>query len=268
MSWLIKFALSIAGLYALVVLLVAVMQGAIVFPRSLVGPSPTLPDDTQILSVTRPDGSVLQGSLIPGQNPTKPLILAFGGNAWNADAVALFVHGIAPEYPVAAFHFRGYAPSTGRPSADALKADAVALYDYLAPNATNGIIAIGFSVGSGVAAHLSAERPIDGAVLVTPFDSLVAIGKQTMPWLPVRLLFRHEMNALEALKTSRTPIALILASQDEVIPPARAKSLVDGLRASDRAVAAISQIQAGHNDIYAHPQFADDLRNSLSAVAD
>jgi pimeloyl-ACP methyl ester carboxylesterase len=268
LPWLVKFALSVAGLYVFVALLFTVMQGVIVFPRSLVGPSPSLPQETRQLSLTRPDGSVLQGSLIPGQDATKPLILAFGGNAWNADAVALFVHSIAPEYPVAAFHFRGYAPSTGRPSANALKADALALHDHLAPDAPNGMITVGFSIGSGVAAYLSAKRSIDGAVLVTPFDSLVAVGKQTMPWLPIRLMFRHEMNTLEALKPSTVRVALILASQDEVIPPARAEALIDGLQARDRTIAAISRLQAGHNDIYSHPEFPDELRNALSVVSD
>lgn len=266
MAFLIKIVLGVFGLYAALIALFALMQGAMLFPRGLVGPAPTLPQGTEHLSLTRPDGSVLHGSLIPGQDTTKPLILAFGGNAWNADAVALFMHNIAPEYPVAAFHFRGYAPSTGRPSAHALKTDAEVVYDLVAEKAPNGIIAVGFSIGSGPAAHLTTQRPIAGAVLVTPFDSLLAVGQQTLPWAPVRFLFRHEMNVLATLSASDSPVALILAAQDEVIPPARAEALVDGLSAANRPVARLARIQAGHNDIYNHPEFALALRDALAAT--
>ena len=266
MSLFLKVSLAAIGLYSLLIAIFALMQGSLLFPRGLVGPAPDLPQSAERLSVERPDGAVLQGSLIPGQDPSKPLILAFGGNAWNADAVALFIHRTAPEHPVVAFHFRGYAPSTGRPSAEALKADAVAIHDHIAENAPNGVIATGFSIGSGVAAHLASERPIVGAVLVTPFDSLDAVARQILPWAPVRLLFRHEMNILESLKNSATPVALVLAAQDEVIPPDRAEALVTELRAADRTIAYLSRIQAGHNDIYNHPEFVPALRDALAAV--
>jgi len=268
LSLFLKVSLAAVGLYAVLIALFTLMQGAILFPRSLVGPSPELPQSAEPMRIERPDGSILHGNLIPGQDPTKPLILAFGGNAWNADAVALFLHRIAPDHPVVAFHFRGYAPSTGSPSAEALKTDAVAIHDHVADIAPNGVIATGFSIGSGLAAHLAAERPIIGAVLVTPFDSLGAVARQSLPWAPVRLLFRHDMNTLDALRNTATPVALVLAAQDEVISPERAEALVTGLSESDRAIAYLSRIQAGHNDIYNHPEMAPALRDALAAVTD
>ena len=266
MAFFVKLSLGLLGLYAALIALLALMQGAVLFPRSLVGPAPALPQGTDRLRLTRPDGSVLHGSVIAGQDPSKPLILAFGGNAWNADAVALFLHRIAPEHTIATFHFRGYAPSTGRPSAQALKDDAVAIHDRVAAQAPNGVISVGFSIGSGLAAHLGAKRPIAGAVLVTPFDSLLAVAQQSLPWAPVRFLFRHDMDALDDLTTSAAPIALVLAARDEVIPPARADALIDGLSTAARPVAQITRIQAGHNDIYNHPDFAPAMRDALAAL--
>ncbi len=261
-----KFIFTLIAIYAALITVFALMQGAIVFPRSLIGPAPALPHGTQRLSLTRPDGVVLHGSLIAGSDPGKPLILAFGGNAWNADAVALFLHRILPDHPVAAFHFRGYFPSTGRPSAQALKADTVALHDLVMTTAPNGVVAVGFSIGSGLAAHLTTQRPMAGAVLVTPFDSLLAVGQQTLPWAPMRFLFRHNIDALSALTASDTPVALILAAHDEIIPPARAKALITGLQAQERPVAHISHLDAGHNDIYSHPKFAPALRTAIDAL--
>ncbi len=258
MSGVVKFLLAALALGAGAVALLAVFQTALVFPRQMVGPAPTLPDGTQNLTLTRPDGTILQGQRIAGRDPARPVILGFGGNAWNAGALALFLHQIAPEHDVVTFHYRGYAPSTGRPSAKALMADAVAVHDLIAPDAPHGMIAVGFSIGSGVAAHLASERDIARVVLVTPFDSLSAVARQLYPFAPVSLLFRHEMNVQAALARSNAEIRLILATRDEVIPPARAEAL-----ASAVAQEQVTRLETGHNAIYSHPEFAASLRAAL-----
>ena len=87
------------------------------------------------------------------------LVLGFGGNGWNGQDVAEYLHQLFPDDEVVAFHYRGYAPSTGSPSAEALIADAPLVYDFaveaLKPTR---IIAVGFSIGSGIAAELAAKR--------------------------------------------------------------------------------------------------------------
>ncbi len=254
MAFAAKFLLALAALGIAVIAMLATFQTALLFPRALVGPAPDLPADTQRLELARENGDVLQGVRIRGRDPARPVLLGFGGNAWNAEAMALFLHQIAPEHDVVTFHFRGYAPSTGRASASALMADGVAIHDLIAPEAA-GVIAVGFSIGSGVAAHLAAERGIARVVLVTPFDSLSAVAQQLYPFAPVRLLFRHEMNVQEALTRSTADIRMILATRDEVIPPARATALVSALPDAQAI-----RLESGHNTIYNHPDFVSTLR--------
>ncbi len=57
------------------------------------------------------------------------MILGFGGNAWNGERRRGISSRLYPEAHVVAFHYRGYRPSTGRPSADALIADAPIVFD-------------------------------------------------------------------------------------------------------------------------------------------
>ena len=268
MSTLIKLSLALFVLWAAGVTLFTAMQGAILFPRSMVGPAPTLPQSARRLTLPRPDGVELHGVLIPGRTAGRPVILGFAGNAWNAESMALFLHGTLPEYTVVAFHYRGYAPSTGSPSATGLMADAESIHDFLNAEGMPDQIAIGFSIGSGLAAHLASVRGLQGAVLVTPFDTLQAVARQTLPWAPVRWLFRHDMDALGALQSSAAPVGLILATRDEVIPPARSEALVAGLEHGAPPPAYLKRIPAGHNDIYAHPDFAPALRAAIDAVQD
>src|SRR5947209_8076705 len=75
----------------------------------------------------------------------RTLILGFGGNAWNGQDVAEYLHELYPDHNVAAFHYRGYPPSTGSPSAEALIADAPLVYDAAVGTAKPArVIVVGF----------------------------------------------------------------------------------------------------------------------------
>ncbi|MDD7972497.1 hypothetical protein [Roseinatronobacter alkalisoli] len=262
----LKLVLVAFAIYALVIGLLAIFQTSLIFPRALVGPAPSLPGQTERLTLRSADGDELHGVRIPGRRNDTALLLGFGGNAWNAESLALFLHQHAPDHPVATFHFRGYSPSTGTPSAQALRGDAVLIHDVLSDGAP-GTIAVGFSVGAGAAAYLGAVRELKGVLLVTPFDSLHNVARGSMPWVPVRWLLRHDMNPLSDLRDRQIPVAILTATGDEVIPPARSEALIAGLMASDSARLHVARIPAGHNDIYSHPEFNAALRAALAHIA-
>ena len=87
------------------------------------------------------------------------------------------------------------------------------------------VVAVGFSIGSGVAANLSRQRKLDGLILVTPFDSLKAVASDLYPWLPIGPFFQHELAAAEDLKGGKVPVAILAAERDEIIRPARTAAL-------------------------------------------
>jgi len=243
-------------------------QNQIMFPTHAVAAPGPLPPGATRVRIPAPGGNELHGVHIApraGLPGPRTLILGFGGNAWNAEDAASYLHNVYPSADVVAFHYRGYRPSTGSPSAEALLEDAPLVYDFavarIHPDRT---IAVGFSIGSGVAAALAGERPVDGLILVTPFDSLKAVASDLYPFLPVAMLFRNDMDAAAALKASKVPTAIIAAGQDEIIPRRR----TDGLRAAvgnlvlDQTIAG-----AGHNDIYARSEFQHAMDVALEAVS-
>jgi pimeloyl-ACP methyl ester carboxylesterase len=226
-----------------------------------------LPRGAERLSVTTPDGETLHGVLLAAdeRKAERALVLGFGGNAWNGQDVAEYLHEVFPHNDVITFHYRGYSPSTGSPSAEALIADAPLVYDA-AVAATNPVkvIAVGFSIGTGLAAQLSSKRKLAGLILVTPFDSLKAVAQSMFPWLPIGPLFAHEIDAAGALAKSRLPVAVIGAERDEIVPAERTaalRELVPNL-VYDRTIAG-----AGHNDIYARSDFQLAMREALARLA-
>jgi pimeloyl-ACP methyl ester carboxylesterase len=238
-----------------------------IFPTHAVSAAGPLPAGAERLQIATDDGKQLHGVHVPPTRRSpgpKTLILGFAGNAWNSQDAATYLHQIYPGADVVAFHYRGYRPSTGTPSAEALIADAPLVYDLaVAQIKPQRTVAVGFSIGTGVAAELASRRPLDGLILVTPFDSLKAAAADLYPMLPVSLLVHHEMDSAAALKGSDGPVALIAAAQDQLIGAAR----TEGLRAAvgnlvfDRTIE-----RAGHNDVYDRNEFHQAMREALAAA--
>jgi hypothetical protein len=218
------------------------------------------------LPVRTPDGETLQGLYLPpsGPDPSHTLILGFGGNAWNGQDVAEYLHELYPDYGVVAFHYRGYPPSTGSPSAQALIADAPLVYDAAVKRVKpERVVGVGFSIGTGVVAQLSAKRRLNGLILVTPFDSLKAVAQSMYPWLPIGPIFAHQIDAAEPLRQSSIPIAIITAEHDQIVVPERTEALRKAIRklVFDRTIRS-----AGHNDIYARSDFQEAMHEAFQAV--
>ncbi|HVI05309.1 MAG TPA: alpha/beta hydrolase [Sphingomicrobium sp.] len=241
-------------------------QTELIFPVHAVPAAGPLPPFAEQLTVSTGDGETLLGVRIPPgkPDPSRTLVLGFGGNAWNGQDVAEYLHELYPGHEVVAFHYRGYAPSTGEPSAEALVADAPLVYDAAVETGKpDHVMAVGFSIGTGVAAQLAARRNLDGLILVTPFDSLKAVAQSMNPWLPIGPFFRHEIDASTALQGCQVPVTMIAAQRDEIVLPER----TDALRQTvsnlvfDRTI-----LEADHNDIYARSEFHDAMHEALDRL--
>ena len=242
-------------------------QSRLIFPTHAVPDPGPLAAGAEKWSVKSEDGATLVGVHMPPDriSGSRTLILGFGGNGWNAQDVAEYLHELYSAEDVVAFHYRGYRPSTGSPSADALIADAPLAYDLAVERLKpQRVVAVGFSIGSGIAAQLASRRKLDGLILVTPFDSLKAVAQSMYPWLPVGAFFEHEIDAVTPLRKSEVPTAIVEAGRDEIVPHARTQALRSQVPklAYDRVID-----RAGHNDIYARSEFQAAMNEALQAVS-
>lgn len=165
--------------------------------------------------------------------PGSPLVLYFGGNAeevsWMLEAIGDPRSGATPGVSWLLLDYRGYGASEGAPSEAALVADARMLFDHARAQAgedgARPMFAFGRSLGSGVAVALAASRPLAGVVLVTPFDSAVAVARHYYPYLPVDWMLRHRFESIAHAPRLRTPLLCVIAERDEVIPPVHGERL-------------------------------------------
>ena len=262
----VRLAIGLALAVTAFLMTVNLMQSELLFPTHAVPAAGRLPPGAERLELETSDSERIYGVHIPPRRSSAAplLIVGFGGNAWNGQHVAEHLAGIFPEAHVVAFHYRGYAPSTGRPSAKSLLDDApLVLDEAMRRIRPERLVVAGFSIGSGVAASLSSRSDVDGLILVTPFDSLKAVAGDLFPWLPIGPLFQHELAAADALQGSSTPVAIVAAESDEIVSPRRTAALrsrVPNL-VFDRTIG-----RAGHNDLYQRPEFDSAMHEALQAV--
>jgi alpha-beta hydrolase superfamily lysophospholipase len=117
------------------------------------------------------------------------------------------------------------------------------------------VFLLGESLGSGVAAAVAADSslPVEGVVLITPWDSLPDVA-QTLYWhLPIRWLVRDKYDNIRALQAFSKPVAVALAEGDEIIPQKRSLRLYEALAAPKRLWVFKG---AGHNSWPAGPNEA------------
>jgi uncharacterized protein len=216
------------------------------------------------LELTTPDGARLVGGLRRATAPSRGLLLVFGGNAEDADWRLRDFDGWLEDVDIATFFYRGYGPSQGMPSEAAVVADAMLIHDrVLAMLGPRRVVAAGFSLGSGVAAQLARRRRLAGVILVTPFDSIVAMAAARYPFVPVKLLLRHPFRSDVALAGLDLPVAVIAAEQDHVVPPRNTQHLIDEL-ARPVFVAWIAGVD--HVTIYDHAEYRKAFVQALDRL--
>lgn len=205
------------------------------------------------------EGVTLRGWRVnPGKNRA---LLYFGGNAERLEASRDEFARLFPDRTVYLLAYRGYGASEGAPDQAALFGDALALYDHVSAQHPHAPIAvIGRSLGSGVASYVASRRPVERLALVTPFDSLAAVGQSHYPAFPVRWLMRDRYESTRYLSLYRGPLLVLRAGRDEVIPSANTDELLASLKDKPQV---IDFPQADHNDISHDPRYAEALRKFL-----
>jgi pimeloyl-ACP methyl ester carboxylesterase len=191
------------------------------------------------------------------RRPGPKALLYFGGNAEDVAGQLPLLEAAFPEHALYLLHYRGYGGSSGKPSEAALFADGLALFDRVRADHEK-IDVLGRSLGSGVAVHLAARRPVARLVLVTPFDSIEAVAARQFPLVPVALLLRDKYRSWADAPRVGAPTLLIAAERDEVIPRANTDALLSHFRPG---VASLVVLPVdGHNAVEGSPGYIPLLR--------
>jgi uncharacterized protein len=209
------------ALYAALVIGLFVGQRKILFRCDAAEVDPaTLGLKAEILRLKTEDGeTLLAWRVLPA--PGQLLILYFHGNAGGLDLRVERFRAIAKAgMGFLAIEYRGYASSTGSPSERGLKLDGEAAYAAAVASgvAPERIVALGESLGSGVAVALAARHNLGALVLDSPYSSIVDVAASAYWFVPVRALLRDPFRNDLLIGTIHTPTLIVHGSKDVVVP--------------------------------------------------
>ena len=241
--------LALAGYAAACLALFFLQRSLIYYPPPVAAyPAPK----TSVLAV---DGATLKVSERPLAG--ERALIYLGGNAEDVTGSLPILDRAFPGRALYLLHYRGYTGSTGSPSEQALVGDALVLFDRVA-RAHRDIVVIGRSLGTGVAVQLASRRQVSRLVLVTPFDSLVALAARQFPYFPVRWLLRDRYVSAAHAPQVAAPTLLLVARHDEIIPAGSAERLLA------RFAPGVAQLRVlegvGHNTISDSPDYIPSLQ--------
>jgi pimeloyl-ACP methyl ester carboxylesterase len=155
------------------------------------------------------------------------LIHGNGGTAVGREYIADPLQAALPldlfilEYP-------GYADRPGEPTQESFLAAADEAFLLLTNRAP--LYLVTESIGTGAGAWLAGKYPprVAGVCDLVPYNSLTAVARGRMPWLPVGLLLWDHFPADEWLRNYHGPVAFCVGGADHTIAPELGRALYAG----------------------------------------
>lgn len=189
------------------------------------------------------------------QPAARGTVLYFGGNGFFLVHSRGYIESMI-DYPVNLFliDYRGYGKSAGKPSVEALRRDALAVFDYVADSTAarpQTTVVHGHSMGTFMAAHVGATRQAAGVILQNPATTAGDWADHLTPWY-LELFLALEPSAplkavsnLKQVRAVEEPLLVIGGAQDNITDPAMARRLHEAAPEGRKHLAVIDSV--GHN---------------------
>lgn len=237
-------------------------------PEGSPNPADAVAAGMRVVGYETDDGLRVEGWYRAAESARLTLVYFHGNAGHLGDRLFLVRPYLDAGYGVLLAGYRGYGGNPGRPSEEGFYADGRAALSWLAGNAVapDRTVLFGESLGTGVAVQMAVEHPVAGLILQSPFTSVVEVGQEAVPWLPVSLLMTDRFDSLSKIPDIEAPLLLVHGEADRVIP------VQFGYRLFDAALEPkTSQFVpgAGHNDLYLFgisEAVLDFLRSSLAGA--
>ena len=131
------------------------------------------------------------------------------------------------------------------------------------------VIIYGESLGSLFALYLASRYTIHGLILHAPMPSLAEAAQYQKPYIPVRLLLKHDYPAAEWARKTNAPTLVLHGTEDKEIPIAQGRKLYDALNGPKEFVeipeGAHGTLPFTHTEIY-WPKVKEFLSRALGSV--
>lgn len=216
----------VALLWVVIVGVLLVQEDTLVYQAgwSRVGVDTTLAPGWRRVRVPTTDGLTLDAVLAAPEGRHRLTVLYFHGNAasiWSGQLRDKLRGYQRLGFQVLAIDYRGYAFNDGAPTERGVHDDGLAAWRFAVDSLRvppDRLILHGMSLGSGVAAAVAVAHPPRLLILDGAYTSMPDVAAAAYPFVPARLLMRNRFPTLARLDSLRSPVLIVHALNDEVIP--------------------------------------------------
>ena len=204
------------------------------------------------ITVTGPHGPI--EAAVAGRDPTAPVVVYFQGNAGSRAlfSATLDAHRQAG-FRVVAMRYPGAEGGPGVPRESRMKDNALALVTAL-PGilGEEGEIHLhGYSMGTGLAAHVAARRDVSSVVLQAPFPTLCGL-MQAQSYVPAcQIPWIDTWTATDDLERIDAPVRVLHGLDDRLTPPRLGRAAAEAILQRNGNLRVKTYPDAGHGAIAA-----------------
>lgn len=236
------------GAYAALVGTVYLTQRRIIYPAPRTVIRPEI-EDASLEHIPVPGAPATVGLYFAAANEA-PTVLHFHGNGEQiADLIGLGRAMRARGLSFFAMEYPGYGVALGAPSEEANYAAAEASIGYLKARhgvTSDRLVLEGQSLGTGIAIEMARRGHGSRLILLSPYTSMVDMGKLTLPIFPNELLVHERYLNLSKAPDVRHPTLVIHGTLDEIIPASMGVRVAEALPRAE-----LRLIEGGrHNDLF------------------
>ena len=254
MKFLITFLLSIATIYALILLLVFVFSDKLMFAP----PHRTYVKTTEHSSFDYGGKSQLTCIFLKAENPRGNIFYCHG-NGEDLGMIYPFLNALRKfGYNVFSYDYAGYGYSDEKPSEKKLYKSAESAWQFAQEKygftPTNTFL-MGFSLGSAVALHTSTLAENWRGVIITG-----GIAKGALTMLPVNIIPWKILDNVSKIKKLKAPLLLLHGTNDKIVAPRNVKLNFNSANCKKKLVMFEG---FNHNDVFSSPKFWDEVEKFL-----
>lgn len=209
-------------------------------------------------------------------------VLYFGGNGYRSPLHARHTAQIYAGIPVNLLlvDHRGYGASSGAVSLDAMRGDAVTVYDHVRADPVLGAVPVivhGQSLGSFLAGGVAARRQLDGLVLESSMTSAQdwASDMRARQGFWTRLVVRRfdidpvlaRAANIDVVRALDEPVLFVVGADDTATAPEFSRRLYDATPLVPPRKRLLVVPGRGHNDASRSPEFTAAMTDFVEQVA-
>ena len=264
MATLPNIILVIVGIYALICLLVYLLQDLFFFrpeilPKHFQYKYPFPFDE---LNFDMEDGGRINGIHFKVPN-AKGVVYYFKGNSRSIKGWGKFARDfVGKGYDFFMVDYRGFGKSRGSRTETSLFNDGQHVYKWLKEQyEEEHIVIYGRSLGSGIATRIASWNAPKMLILDSPYFSFLKQIKRFAFLLPIKWILRYPIRTDQFIKTVNCPIFFIHGNKDRLIPHQHSVMLQE-LRPESSELFTIPG--GGHNNLPKFPAYHDILYDILN----